>query len=165
MKILVLSDSHSALSYMRRCVDVVKPDAILHLGDYYDDGQVIAEEYPEIRMLQVPGNCDCFRCDPHLPQIIITKLFGVNIYMTHGHLHGVKSTNDRLLRDARASKADVVLYGHTHEDYCHLEEDGLWVMNPGTCGYGVRTAGLIEVEDNSIKRCRILRPETLEEMA
>ena len=31
MKILVLSDSHSALSFMRRCVDAVHPDAIVHL--------------------------------------------------------------------------------------------------------------------------------------
>ena len=42
MKILVLSDSHSALSFMRRAVDAIKPDAIIHLGDHYDDGETIA---------------------------------------------------------------------------------------------------------------------------
>ena len=163
MKILVLSDSHSALSFMEECVEAVKPDAILHLGDYYDDGETLRDLYPKIRFLQVPGNCDAFRCDPRAPQVIITKLFGVNIYMTHGHLHYVKSDLYRLLRDAREAHVDVVLYGHTHIDDCHLEEDGLWVMNPGTCGYGCRTAGLIETEDDRIKRCRILRSENLEE--
>ena len=38
MTILVFSDSHSSLSFMRRCVDSVKPDALIHLGDYYEDG-------------------------------------------------------------------------------------------------------------------------------
>lgn len=44
MKILVLSDSHSALQFMRQCVESVKPDAIIHLGDFFDDGVVIHEE-------------------------------------------------------------------------------------------------------------------------
>ena len=44
MKILVLSDSHSAISFMRCCVEAVCPDAIVHLGDYFDDGQVLAEK-------------------------------------------------------------------------------------------------------------------------
>ena len=35
MKILVLSDSHSALQFMRQCVESVKPDAIIHLGDFF----------------------------------------------------------------------------------------------------------------------------------
>ena len=34
-RILVLSDSHSGTSFMRWCVDHVKPDAIVHLGDYF----------------------------------------------------------------------------------------------------------------------------------
>ena len=48
MKILVLSDSHSALRFMRQCIDAVKPNAVIHLGDYYDDGQAMAQEYPTI---------------------------------------------------------------------------------------------------------------------
>ncbi len=47
MKILVLSDSHSSLRFMRDCVDAVKPDVIVHLGDHYDDAAVLREEYPE----------------------------------------------------------------------------------------------------------------------
>ena len=46
MKILVLSDSHSALSFMRRCIDSVKPDAVIHLGDHFDDAEEMREEYP-----------------------------------------------------------------------------------------------------------------------
>ena len=161
MKILVLSDSHSTLSFMRRCIDAVQPDAMIHLGDHYDDGQAMAEEYPRIPLYQVPGNCDRYRCDPRLPQILITRIGGVDLYLTHGHRHSVKSTLGSLLRDARISGAAAVLYGHTHQPDCHREEDGLWVLNPGSCGYYGGSAGLLELRDGTIVSCRLLREEDL----
>ncbi len=156
MKILVLSDSHSSLSFMRRCIDSVKPDVILHLGDHFDDGEAMREEYPHIPLRQVPGNCDRYRCPPGTPEIIITRIGGVDLYMTHGHRHSVKSYLGALLRDARKANVQVVLYGHTHVPDCHQEEDGLWVLNPGSCGYFGGSAGLLEVKDGSILCCRLL---------
>ena len=41
MTILVLSDSHSTLRFMRLCVEKIQPDALIHLGDYFDDGIVL----------------------------------------------------------------------------------------------------------------------------
>lgn len=163
MKILIFSDSHSALSFMRRCVDTIKPDAIIHLGDHYDDGEVIKEEYPQIRFYQVPGNCDQYRVPPFVPEILIERIFGVDIYMTHGHKHQVKMLKTPLLRDARACKCAAALYGHTHVPDCHQEEDGLWVLNPGSCGYYGGTAGLMEVKDKKITSCRIISGSDLEE--
>lgn len=163
MKILVLSDSHAARSFMRLAVNAVKPDAIVHLGDHYEDGEVIAQENPRIPVHQVPGNCDRFRCDPSLPQILCYDVGGVRLYMTHGHLHAVKSSRYRLLAEARAMKAVAVLYGHTHIPDCYQEEDGLWVLNPGTCGSFGGSVGLIETEDSRIRACRILRQEDLTE--
>ena len=163
MKILVLSDSHSALSFMRRCADIIKPDAIVHLGDYYDDAQVLSEEYSWIPMYQVPGNCDRYRCPPTAREILITPVCGVPLYMTHGHRHQVKMFLGALLRDARASRAAAALYGHTHVPDCHREPDGLWVLNPGSAGYGGGSAGLIETENGEIISCRLLRQEDLEE--
>ena len=161
MKILVLSDSHSALSFMHRCIEVVKPDAIVHLGDYYDDGLTIKEPFPGTELYQVPGNCDRFRCPPGQPEILVQPVCGVNLYMTHGHRHNVKLTLTSLLRDARASRVDAVLYGHTHQADCRREEDGLWILNPGSCGYFGGTVGLIETGDRRITVCRILREEDL----
>ena len=156
MKILVLSDSHSTLSFMRRCIESVKPDAIVHLGDYFDDGEAMKEEYPGIPFYQVPGNCDRYRCSPRQPEILIDRVCGVDLYMTHGHKHSVKSYLGALLRDARAAKVDAVLYGHTHQADCHQEEDGLWVLNPGSCGYYGGSAGLIETSGGQKLRCRLL---------
>lgn len=162
MKILVLSDSHSALSFMRLCIEKTKPDFIVHLGDYFDDGETMAEEFPHIRCYQVPGNCDMYRVPPHVPDILIDRVGGVNLYMTHGHRHRVKQDTGKLIRDARKCRVDAVLYGHTHIPNCYQESDGMWVLNPGSCGYYGGSAGLIEANNGKIVSCRILRQENLE---
>lgn len=161
MKILVLSDSHATLSFMRRCIEAVKPDAVIHLGDHFDDGAAMKEENPQIPFYQVPGNCDRYRCMPNQPEILIDRVCGVDLYMTHGHKHSVKSYLGALLRDARTAGADAVLYGHTHMADCHREDDGLWVLNPGSCGYFGGSAGFILVEDGEITSCRILKDADL----
>ena len=155
MKILVFSDSHSALRFMYACMDAVRPDAVVHLGDHYDDGAALKEDYPGVRFYQVPGNCDRYRCDPRLPEILIERVLGVNLYMTHGHKHNVKMYLGALLRDARASRCAAALYGHTHVADCHQEPDGIWVLNPGSCGSYGGSAGLIITGGNQILECRI----------
>ena len=152
------------MQFMRRCVERVKPDAIIHLGDHYDDAVALSEEYPHIPMHRVPGNCDRFRCPPGTHEILCYDVGGVRLYMTHGHRHDVKYDLGHLLRDARSMKAAAVLYGHTHIRDCHREADGLWVLNPGSCGYGGGSAGLIEIEDRQIVGCWPLLPADLEEM-
>ena len=161
MKLLVLSDSHSTLSFMRRCIDAVRPEVLIHLGDHFDDAAAIHEEYPNIPLVQVPGNCDRYRCPPGQPEIIITRIGGVDLYLTHGHRHSVKSYLGALLRDARKAKVQAVLYGHTHVADCHREEDGLWVLNPGSCGYFGGSAGILEIKDGSIVCCRLLTENDL----
>ncbi len=163
MKILVLSDSHAALSFMRHCIRAVKPDAMIHLGDFYEDGQDMKEEFPHIPMHQVPGNCDRYRMMSLVPEILIYPVGDVELYMTHGHRHGVKMGIGNLLREARKTRAQAVLYGHTHVADCHREEDGLWVLNPGSCNYYGGSVGLIETENGTIRQCRILNEQDLEE--
>ena len=148
---------------MRRCIDAVKPDAVIHLGDHFDDGTAMKEEYSRIPFYQVPGNCDRYRCHPDQAEILVGRICGVNLYMTHGHIHRVKQTMYSLLKDARACGVQAVLYGHTHVADCHQEEDGLWVLNPGSCGYGGGSAAVMDVENGKIKSCRIIRQEDLEE--
>lgn len=159
MKILVLSDSHSGMSFMRRCVDSVQPDAMIHLGDYYEDGKTLASDYPNIPIHQVPGNCDRYRVPQWIAQTLCCEVCGVNLFMTHGHLHGVKSGTELLLEDARRHKAQAVLYGHTHVAQCTQEADGLWVLNPGSCSSYGGSAGLILVENGDIKSCQLLSGE------
>jgi len=164
MKILVLSDSHAGLIFMRRAIATVKPDAIVHLGDFYDDAQDMADENPHIRFHMVPGNCDIGRIYRPVQETLCYDVCGVRLLMTHGHRHEVKKTLSLLLKDARAGGAKAALYGHTHIPVCHREEDGLWVLNPGACGSSGGSVGLIEVENKEILRCKILRQADLEVM-
>lgn len=164
MKILVLSDSHSGMSFMRMCVEKVRPNAVVHLGDHFDDGLALQEEFSHIPFYQVPGNCDKYRAPVWAREILCLQVCGVMLYMTHGHRHFVKSGIFALLKDARAAQAQAALYGHTHIPDCHQEADGLWVMNPGACGSFGGSAGLMEVNDNKITACRILRQTDLEEI-
>lgn len=162
MKILVLSDSHSALSFMRFCIDRVKPDHVVHLGDHYDDGQAMAQAYPHIRFHLVPGNCDRYRCDPTLPDIMCYSIGGVRLYMTHGHRHGVKSGPGHLLAEARKAGAQAVLYGHTHRAACFCD-NGMWVLNPGSCGTYGGSAGIVEITDETITACTVVGQAELSE--
>ena len=165
LKILILSDSHSSMHFMRRAIQVTRPTHVIHLGDYYDDGEVLAGENPHIRFHQVPGNCDRGYCDPTLPQLLCYDVGGVRLLMTHGHNHGVKSGHHRLVAQGHVMGAAAVLYGHTHEAVCIRDEEGMWIVNPGSCrGYGGSVA-LMETENNEIRSCRILGQEELEEMA
>lgn len=164
MKILVLSDSHSALSFMRLCIQRVKPDAVVHLGDHYEDGSAMAEEFRSIRFYQVPGNCDRYRYDLLVPETLVEKVCGVKLFMTHGHIHRVKSGLWKLIADAHSTGAQAVLFGHTHTAHCSREENGMWVINPGSCGYYGGSAAILEINNNEITDCRMIGQSDLEEM-
>ena len=163
MKILVLSDSHSGLSFMRFCIEAVKPDAVIHLGDYYGDGEAMQEEYPQLRFYRVPGNCDRYRANSILPETLVETVAGVRLYMTHGHLHQVKMGTGALIKAARQRGAAAALFGHTHSPLCEQLEDGMWLFNPGSCGYYGGSAGIMLIENGKIQSCRIVRQADLEE--
>ena len=162
MKILVLSDSHSSMRFMRICMAKISPDTVIHLGDYYEDAQELALEHPDMVFHMVPGNCDLYRMVTSVPMKRCYPVGGVKMLMVHGHEQGVKSGISTLVRQAREEGAKAALYGHTHIPDCHQEEDGLWVLNPGSSRSG--TAGLIETADDRIVSCKILTKEDLEEI-
>lgn len=160
---MVLSDSHSGLSFMRWCIEKTKPHAVIHLGDYFDDGAAMAQEYPHIRFHQVPGNCDRFRCHSREPETLCYDIGGVRLYMTHGHMQQVKSGLTRLISAAVENGAAAALYGHTHIPDCHRDM-GIWVLNPGSCGSFSGSCGVIEVTEGKITACGCLRQAELEKL-
>ena len=157
MKILVLSDSHASRSFMRHAITALTPDAVVHLGDYYTDGEVMQEEFPNIQFHLVPGNCDRNRMLflPH--ETLCYDVCGVRLYMTHGHKHAVKSDTHRLLADAEKSGAQIVMYGHTHQAECYQTENGMWVLNPGSCRTSEGSVGVVEIEGEKISACYLLK--------
>lgn len=146
MKILVFSDSHGAVEPMTQAILEERPDQVLHLGDYVRDGAKL--HTLQIPMLQVAGNCDYDSTEP----TILTPVFaGVKFYMTHGHLHGVKSMYYRVIHAALAANADILLFGHTHRAEC-FQDQGIWIMNPGACG-PTGSYGVIQLSDGEIQCC------------
>ena len=165
MKILVMSDSHSALSFMRRAVKEVNPNAIIHLGDHYSDGEALTDLYPHIPVHQVLGNCDFGRGPFGARQMLCYSVGGVMMYMCHGHNERVKQIGTSgLLAAARQYGAKVALYGHTHRMDCHEEDDGILVLNPGSAGCDRRSAGIIKTDGQQVTACYFITQEDLEEM-
>lgn len=146
---------------MRECVNVLQPRAVIHLGDYYSDAEDLEEEFPELYFYKVPGNCDAHRSWVRDPETRVEKVCGVKLLFTHGHCHYVKQSLFRLIADARASRVQAVLFGHTHQAHCEQLEDGLWVLNPGAGGSWGGTAGVLDVENGEIKECRIVKAEEI----
>lgn len=131
MKIAVFSDSHGSIDPMLRAVRAFAPDMILHLGDHASDAQSLQVECA-IQVKAVRGNCDL---GSFAPQSDFFEMGGLRTLMCHGHLHRVKLSLDSLLNAAHFSRADIVLYGHTHVP--HIERIGsMLVINPGSVGTG-----------------------------
>ena len=146
---------------MRYCINKIKPGAIIHLGDFYEDGEVLASENPQLPFCQVPGNCDKYRSPIGARETICCRFCNVNMFITHGHNHFVKNGIGALLSDARKYNADIALFGHTHKSYCSCESDGMWVLNPGHCGTWGGSAGVIEVINGKITACYIVQQADL----
>jgi len=129
MKIIVFSDSHGNLRSARKVLDFVgEVDIIFHLGDNVRDAVKI-QQMVSCPVKYVKGNTDFVEAPIEIREEICGKVF----YLTHGHLHGIKSNLDRLFYAAQEKKADVVLFGHSHVPYSK-EINEILFLNPGSIG-------------------------------
>lgn len=143
VKLLILSDSHGDTGAMIDAVERERPDEIIHLGDHWEDAQTLSFAYPDIPISMVPGNCDY--CIGKRGKLLLERE-GLVILMAHGHQWRVKSGPALAIEAAWEAGADILLYGHTHEAAC-WQEEGVWVLNPGTVGGRGAAAsyGVIEI--------------------
>lgn len=144
MKIIVISDSHGNLMTLR---DIVlsnnDAEVIIFCGDGYKDIQELRLLYPEKMIMAVRGNCDWYCDNPDTQEI---TLCGKKIFAAHGHLFGVKQGYSRIIQHGKSINADIVLFGHTHNQFLSVEDDMI-VLNPGSASYSKKYA-LIELSDN-----------------
>ncbi len=150
LKILVLSDSHRTMKYMEQAVSLEQPDNIMHLGDYTRDAETLRRCFPEIPLASVRGNCDF---DSETPEQLIGDWGGVRFLLTHGHRYNVKTGLLHLSLAAKEAQVDVAVFGHTHRAFCELHA-GVWLLNPGSCGTGFPSYGVIHIE-NKTPMCEI----------
>ncbi|MBE6963820.1 MAG: metallophosphoesterase family protein [Ruminococcaceae bacterium] len=147
MNILVLSDSHGNLSNMIRAVEQEAPRMIFHLGDCWRDAERLQDQFPDIPVRQVPGNCD-FRPDEPAEQLLCLE--NRRILLCHGHTYGVKTSLLRAGYTAEEQNLDTFLFGHTHTPLVDLRGQTLF-LNPGSIGDRLRpTYGVLTIENDKV---------------
>lgn len=144
MKILVVSDTHGDFNSLLRAVKA-QPDAevIVHCGDGDEQVQLLKDTYKDKMIVGVRGNCDW---NSFLPSTETLSILGKKIFITHGHLYDAKIGLYKIMCAAREAEADILLYGHTHIAMTSYE-DGLHLMNPGSCHGYMASYGILEITE------------------
>lgn len=145
MKILVVSDTHGDFHSLLKAVKA-QPDAevIVHCGDGDEQVQLLKDTYKDKMIVGVRGNCDW---NSFLPSKETLSILGKKIFITHGHLYNAKVGLYQIMCAAREEGADILLYGHTHIAM-NAYEDGLYMMNPGSCHGYMASYGILEITEN-----------------
>lgn len=146
MKLLILSDSHYSVEPMIQIAEFEKPDAIIHLGDMWDDAQDLGMFVKDVPIYHVVGNCDSYRGGKDRQEEIRPVFEGVRFLATHGHKYNVKMQLYRLTMAAMEEEARVALFGHTHHAYAE-EANGVLLLNPGSCRGQSGTYAVMDVKD------------------
>ena len=133
MRILVLSDTHGDFNRMMKAVtEQPNAEVIIHCGDGEEQVEYLKQNFKDKMVVGVRGNCDW---GSMLPATETLRINGKTIFITHGHLY-----------NAREAKADILCFGHTHSALS-MYEDGLYVLNPGSCGGYMASYGTIDITD------------------
>jgi len=134
MKIGLLSDSHGNIEYVKKVGQYLKEkanvDLIVHLGDEYDDADVLKDL--GIKILRVPGLCSSCYQDPGVPNRIVTEIEGMKILITHSaEAHSSDLPQDKDPKDIiREENIKAVFCGHTHIAKVENKNGITWI-NPG----------------------------------
>lgn len=160
MDILLLSDSHGHPDYIRAAVEVARPDCILFAGDGLRDVREVEPEL-SVPIYAVRGNCDYGFCAAGYAEKELLTLSGVRILLVHGHTLGVKHGLGRAVAHATECRADVLVFGHTHEvfeRYLHPDASSpddrtprpLLLCNPGSVGMYPHDFGTLTIRDGQV---------------
>jgi putative phosphoesterase len=133
IKIGILSDTHISKDahkiediLNRQLKDV---DMIIHAGDY-KSGKVIQIIKSRKKFIGVWGNNDGDAVKEQVKEKELIKLNGYKIGIYHGHGEG-KTTMDRAYDVFKQDKADVIIFGHSHQPIIKTINKTL-MLNPGS---------------------------------
>jgi len=142
-----MSDSHGSKNNMLDAISKESPEYILHLGDNERDCSVIEAAYPHIPLRKVRGNCDRGYPGLDIDEFVLCEK---RFFMTHGHIHGVKTGNVNIKQAALTQNADILLFGHTHIPHYAVFEN-LTIINPGSIGSGTKSYAVLTIESGVIE--------------
>lgn len=150
MRILVISDSHRNTRVIEKIIES-QPEAkhIFFLGNHSADIEDFEYIYSDRIFHIISGNCDFYS---NYPSVGVETVNGVRIFYTHGHNYGVKGSKTHILKTAVENNCKIALYGHTHVADI-LYEDGVYLVNPGSCSHsrdGRPSYAVIDITDKGI---------------
>ncbi|MBE7023091.1 MAG: metallophosphoesterase [Ruminococcaceae bacterium] len=141
MKAIIFSDSHRSFSPMMKAMEIEKDiDLIIHAGDVLGDVEDLKIMYPKIPIAYVRGNNDYW--DHTAADERVFEFGGVRIFLTHGHLYGVKGSLAKLYKKGLDTKAQICIFGHTHAAHCEKIGE-VTLFNPGSAW---RHYGILETD-------------------
>ncbi len=144
MRIVVISDTHGNHSHLESIISKEKEaDYFIHLGDGESEASSYIEEM-QGKFIFVKGNNDYSSSSPTEGELIAADK---RLFFTHGHLYQVKYGLELLTAKAKTNRADILLFGHTHQAFKDYQ-DGLYIMNPGSAGHyshGAPSYGVVEI--------------------
>lgn len=154
-RLLVLADSHGEYKLVESIIKEFGPecDAVLFCGDGNEEFAACVENaiYDEDLKAALPpvlatvrGNCDeeayfirkedeenVASVPMQLSERQIFKVANRNVFMVHGHRHGVDLGIETLSAAASALDADMIFFGHTHRPF-RCENEATLMLNPGS---------------------------------
>lgn len=149
MRIAVVGDTHGKIQGIEKELRRLKPKILIFTGDYYQDGDQIAQDL-KLTLYGVTGNCDYHNRGLRER---LEEIEGKRFLIVHGHQYGVKRNLNRLYYRGLELEADIILFGHTHISCCRQVE-GVWLLNPGSPVYPRGERGsyaLVEIESNRLE--------------
>lgn len=155
MRLGIISDTHGFLR--PEVFDVFKEvDRILHAGDI-GPPELLEELRAIAPVTAVWGNTDGWDIRDAAAETVEERIEGLDFVMIHGHQFG-SPTPAKLF--ARWPKADVYIFGHTHQPLLQTVDVVRTAMNPGGAGHArfnlPPSVGIMELEAGLPPRARLV---------
>ena len=126
VKVLIVSDSHGRADLLARIVEDVRPDHMIHCGDFCTS----LDRLPEISRSVARGNCDW----EEVADEQVWEGEGVRFFVVHGHRHQVKRDLSLIRVRAEEKGAQIACFGHSHVPV--LKKRGnILLINPGSIAH------------------------------
>ena len=161
MKIGIVSDSHGSTRAIDRMLSHPAAEGVtlwLHAGDITPDAEYLAmvtEGKAKVRY--VAGNSDW--PEPGARYDDVVEAAGHRIFLTHGHMYGVRFTTKMLCDAAGESGCDIAVYGHP--PVAEISTGHITVLNPGSVARprdAMQGSFLVmELEQGKAPACHLIR--------
>lgn len=107
MRIVVVSDSHKDFYSLQKAVlSQSSAEVVVFCGDGNEDMDTLAVTIPDKMIISVRGNCDWCSEKRYSEEITLENK---HIFVTHGHLFGVKSGYSQIINQAHLLDTDILL--------------------------------------------------------